>query len=182
MEPDPTNPFCVSFQLTAADYGSGVRRLTWALLPIKLFVVVLAVAAVGGVVAALLGYGPLALGLFAVFILYAALLGWILFVRPGRVFRRRPDLVGEQTYCFSESDVSMTFASGNSRVKWSYFVAVLETKDVYVLRHPLRQFGSIIPRRAFKEPDAEARFRQLAQQIGKGATPPTQSSNAEARV
>ena len=181
-EPADADPFCVTFQITPADYGSGVRRLAWALLPIKLFVVVMAVAAVGGVVAALLGYGPLAVGLIAVFILYAALLGWILFLRPGRVFRRRPDLVGEQTYCFSESHVSMTFVSGESRVKWSYFVALLEAKDVYVLRHPLKQLGSIIPRRAFKEPDAEARFRRLAQQIGKGAPSPTQSSNAEAPV
>ncbi len=173
MESDQADPLCVTFQLTAADYSHGVRRLAWALRPIRLFVVVMAVAAVGGVVAALLGYGPLALGLFAVFILYAALLGWILFVRPRRVFRRRPDLVGEQTYCFSETEVSMTFASGNSRVKWSYFIALLETKDVYVLRHPLRQLGSIVPRRAFKSPNAEARFRRLTQHIGKGIQPPS---------
>ncbi len=121
---------------------------------------------------ALLGFGPLAVGLFAVFVLYAALLAVILLVRPGRMFRGRPDLLGEQTYCFSENDVSMTFASGTSRVQWSYFVGVLETKDVYVLRHPLRQLGSIIPRRAFNEPDAEARFRRLAQQIGKRGPAP----------
>ena len=76
---------------------------------------------------------------------------------------------GDQTYCFSSSDVTMTFESGESRVNWSYFGGLLESKDLYVLRHPIKQLGSIIPRRAFQNPDAEARFRRLAQQIGKGS-------------
>ena len=103
--------------------------------------------------------------------IYALLLASILYIRPGQAFRRRADLKGDQTYCFSESGVSMTFVSGDSRVKWSYFVGLLETKDLYLLRHPIRQIGSIIPKRAFADPAAETEFRRFAQRIGKGAQP-----------
>jgi hypothetical protein len=75
------------------------------------------------------------------------------------------------TFCFSDSDVSMTFVSGDSRVKWSYFIDLLEAKDLYVLRHPVKQIGSIIPKRAFQDPAAEAHFRRLAQQIEKTSRP-----------
>ncbi len=157
--------------MTPADYSSGVRRLSWALLPIRVFVVVTALAAIGGVGAALLAYGPLAIGLFVVAVAYAAILAWMLFIKPGQVYQRRADIQGEQTYCFSDSDVSWTFVSGDSRVKWSYFVGLLETKDLYVLRHPMKQLGTIIPKRAFNGPAAGAQFRRLAQQIGKGSQP-----------
>ena len=95
------------------------------------------------------------------------MLAWILFIRPGQQYQRRADVRGEQNVCFSDNEISLTFVSGDSRVKWSYFVGLMETKDLYVLRHPLKQLGTIIPKRAFT-PDAEARFRRLAQQIGKG--------------
>jgi hypothetical protein len=47
----------------------------------------------------------------------------------------------------------------------------LEAKDLYVLRHPVKQIGSIIPKRAFQDPAAEAHFRRLAQQIEKTSRP-----------
>jgi hypothetical protein len=154
--------------LTPAEYGSGVRRLSWALVQFKVLVVVTVLAAIGGVVSAVLGNRVLTVALFVVFLAYTAMLSWSLLIRPGRQYRRRADLRDEQTYCFSDREVSMAFMSGDSRVKWSYFVDLLETKDLYVLRHSLKQLGSIVPKRAFEGPDAEARFRRLAQQIGKG--------------
>ena len=166
-QPDPTAPLCVTFRLTATDYRSGVFRLSWGLWPFKVFVGAAFVGVIGGVVAALLTYWPLAIGLLLVGLGYAATLAWVLFIRPGQQYHRLADAQGEQTYCFSESDISWTFLSGASKVKWSYFVDLLETRDLFVLRHPLKRLGSIVPRRSFVAPDAEARFRQLAQQIGR---------------
>jgi hypothetical protein len=171
-ESDPAAPLCVTFRITLADYRSGVRRLTWALLPVKAIFVVALLTFMGGVASALLAYQFLAIVLLAVSVIYAAMLAWVLFIRAGQVYHRRADLRGEQTWCFSDSEVSMTFVSGDSRLKWSYFVGLLETKDVYLLRHPLKQLGTIIPKRALAGPGAEARFRRLAQQIAKPSQPP----------
>jgi hypothetical protein len=155
-----------------ADFRSGVHRLTWALWGAKVIGVVTVLAFIGAVAAALLAYGVLAVVLLVVSLMYAAMLGWMLVIRPGRQYQRRPDVRGEQTFCFSDSDISMSFMSGDSRVKWSYFVGVLEAKDSYVLRHPLKQLGTIIPKRAFIDPDVEARFRRLAHHLGKSSQPP----------
>src|ERR1700737_3332015 len=144
-EPGPAAPLWVSFRLTLAEYGSGVRRLSWALGQFKVLVVVTVLAAIGGIVSAVLGNRVLTVALFVVFLAYAAMLSWSLLIRPARQYRRRADLRGEQTYCFSNSEVSMTFMSGDSRVKWAYFADLLETKDLYVLRHSLKQLGSIVP-------------------------------------
>jgi len=161
----------VTFRLTSAEYQAGVRRLTLTLWPIRLFIVVAIVAAIAALVGALLPYTILAIVGLLVFAVYAFMLAFLLGIRPAQSFRRRTDLRGDQTYCFSESGLSMTFASGESRVKWSYFIGLLETKELYVLRHPVGQMGSIIPRRAFQDTDAETRFRRLAQQVGKGRRP-----------
>jgi len=165
-EADPTAPLCVTFRLTP------VRRLTWALVPVKVIVLVTVLAFVGGVASAVLANPVLTIVLLFVSLAYAGMLVWILFVRPGQQYERRADVRGEQTICFTETEISLTFVSGDSRVKWSYFVGLLETKDLYVLRHPLKQLGTIVPKRAFTDPDAETRFRRLAQQIGRSQTGP----------
>jgi hypothetical protein len=157
----------VTFRLTPADYGSGVRRLAWALLPVKVIVLVTVLAFIGSVASAVLANPVLTIVLLFVSLAYAAILAWILFIRPGQQYQRRADVRSEQTICFTEAEMSLTFVSGDSRVKWSYFVGLLETKDLYVLRHPIKQMGTIVPRRAFTGPDAEARFRWLAQRIGR---------------
>ena len=163
----------MTFRLTPADYSAGVRRIALTLLPMRVFLVATAVAAIAGVAAAPLGYPTLASLLFLLLLVYLLTLVWLLFVKPGLSYQRRADMKGDQTFCFSEADVSMTFASGDSRLRWSYFIDLLETKDLYVLRHPIKQMGTIVPKRAFTGPDAETRFRQLAQQIGKGSQPPS---------
>jgi len=164
-------PLCVTFRMTLDDYRAGVRRLSWALWPIRLIVLVTIAAAIAGLTGALLDNPILAIVGLVVFVIYALLLASILYIRPGQAFRQRADLKGDQTYCFSESDVSTTFVSGDSRVKWSYFVGLLETKDLYLLCHPMRQLGSIIPKRAFADPASESAFRRFAQRIGKGSQP-----------
>ena len=168
---DPTAPLCVTFRLTSADYQAGVRRLALTLWPIRLFIVVAIVAAIATLTGVLVPYTILTIVGLLVFVVYAFMLAFTLVIRPGQSFRRRADLKGDQTYCFSESGVAMTFVGGESRVNWSYFRGLLESNDLYVLRHPIKQLGSIIPRRAFQNPDAEARFRRLAQQIGRGSRP-----------
>jgi len=145
--------------------------LALALWPFRLIVLVAIIAAIAGLAGAVVRYPILAIVGVLVFLIYALMLAFILVVRPAQSFRRRADLRGDQTYCFSESGVSMTFASGESRVNWSYFIGLLETKDLYVLRHPLKQLGSIIPKRAFPDEAAESAFRRLAQQIRKGMRP-----------
>jgi hypothetical protein len=164
----------VTFRITPADYGAGVRRIALTLLPMRVFLVATGVAAIAGVAAALIGYPTLASLLFLLLVVYVLTLVWLLFIKPGLSYQRHADMQDDQTYCFSDADVSMTFGSGDSRLRWSYFIDLLETKHLYVLRHPLKQLGTIIPKRAFTGPDAEARFRRLAQQIGRSqpAGPP----------
>ena len=127
-EADPTAPLCVTFRPTSADYRAGVRRLALTLWPIRLIVLVTIVAAIAGLTGALLPYTILTITGLLVFLIYAVLLVFILSIRPGQSFRRRADLKGDQTYCFSESGVAMTFVSGQSRVNWSYFVACWKAK------------------------------------------------------
>ena len=47
-------PLCVTFRMTIDDYRAGVRRLAWALWPIRLIVVVTIAAAIAGLTGALL--------------------------------------------------------------------------------------------------------------------------------
>jgi hypothetical protein len=166
---DPGAPLCVSFRLTLAEYRAAVRRLSLALWPFRVVVGFTILAAIGALGSVVVGYESLAIGLFVVALAYAALLAWVLIIRAAQNFNRLPDLRDEQTYCFSDGEISWTFRSGSSKVKRTYFVDMLETRDLFVLRHPLKRLGSIVPKRAFLSPDAERRFRQLV--AGLGSTP-----------
>ena len=171
LEPGGAGRLCVSFRVSLREYVHAVRQLAVRLRWVQIFVAVIITVLVGGFAFALGGSVPLGTAFFAVGALYAGLLFWIVGVRPRRQYHRISDLSGDQTYCFSDDEVSWTFASGASHVKWSYFTGLIETKEMFLLRHPTRSLFSFVPKRAFKSPDDEARFRELARQIRTGSRP-----------
>jgi hypothetical protein len=74
---------------------------------------------------------------------------------------------GGMTYCFTDDEVSWTFPSGASHVKWGYVVDLIETKQFFALRHQTKRLASIVPKRAFESAEDEARFRRQAGRLGK---------------
>src|SRR5438876_11006417 len=97
-EVDPAGPLCVTFRMTIDDYRAGVRRLAWALWPIRLIVLVTIAAAIAGLTGALLSNRILAIVGSVVFVIYALLLASILYIRPGQALRRRAALEGDRSY------------------------------------------------------------------------------------
>jgi hypothetical protein len=85
---DPGAPLCVSFRLTLAEYRAAVRALSLALWPFRAFVVFTILAAIGALGSAAVGYEALAIGLFVVAVVYAALLAWVLIIRSAQTFNR----------------------------------------------------------------------------------------------
>lgn len=161
---EPGDPLCVTFRLSQAEYQSGVFRLSlgW---PTRIIALVTVLAALVGIGYMVTGHW-LGLGFFAAAVSNAAILSWALFLRPGSQYRRWPALRENVTYCFADDEVSWTFSTGASRVKWGYFVDLVETTEFFALRHQTKRLASIIPKRAFKSPDDIARFRQVARQLG----------------
>ena len=128
---------------------------------------IMAIAGLGALAALVIGYGPAASGLGIVAIGYAVLLALVFFVAPWRSYSRFKRLAGEQTYCFSDSEVTWNVIDGRSQVKWSYFADMFETRNLFIVRQSQKRLGLIIPRRVFSNADDLARFRRLAQLAGK---------------
>lgn len=169
VEPGGATPLCVTFRVSRAEYIRAVQRYAVRLRWFQVFVVIIVVAFAAGVVFASRGSALDASICFLGGTAYVLMLFWAVTIRPGGQYRRMSDMAAGQTYCFSGDEVSMTSASGASHVKWAYFTALVETKDVFMLRTPMRSLFVLLPKRAFTTPDDAARFRELARQIQKGS-------------
>ncbi|MDQ6710660.1 MAG: YcxB family protein [Candidatus Dormibacteraeota bacterium] len=176
----PDAELCVDFRLTLPEYRAAILHLSMALWPFKAFVALTIVSAIAGLVIFLNGADALGIALLVIAIAWGLVIALVLLVRPRRLYRRQERLRAQQTYCFTGSEVSWSFIDGDSRVRWTYFEDVRQAGDIYLLRHQMRRLGSVIPRRAFKTPAEEARFRQLAQLHSKtnfGATSPESATS-----
>ena len=169
LEPAGAAPLCVTFRVSLAEYLGAVRGLAARQRWVQVFAVIIVGAVALGFAWAWVGSLLLASLFFVGGIVYAFLLLWTIVIRPRRQYRRISDLSGDQTYCFSDDEVSWTFATGASHVKWAYFSGLVETKEMFLLRHPMRSLFSFVPKRAFKTREDETRFRQLVRQIRKSS-------------
>lgn len=95
---------------------------------------------------------------------WGALLLWIFLLNPAWQYRRHPRLASEQSFCFSEAEVSWSFPEGKSRVAWTYFRDVRELGTFYLLRSKTPPLGYAIPKRAFQSAADQHRFRELVGQ------------------
>ena len=151
---------CSAIQLTQRELASTVRiacfRSFWFL-----------AAGIGGPVLLVVGTAMsfladpgfwlpfVLLGLFwSAVALYAAVL------QPRVQYRRNRRLSALQSYLFSDSDIRITMLDSESRVQWSYFGQVEETRHLYAFRHQ-RRCVNPIPKRAFVTPADETAFREL---------------------
>jgi hypothetical protein len=153
---------CSEFSMTQAEYGAAVRALSWHLFGFRAFVLSTVMAAGAGLLLLILGEdlpGFVFLGVAVVWTLFG---GWAVAIAPLRRFRHQPEMHAPQRYCFSEDEVSLTFVSGASQIKWQYFVDLLETSGAYLLRHRTRRIANIILKRGFRSVEEERRFRELA--------------------
>ena len=92
---------------------------------------------------------------------WGALLLWMFVINPAWQYRRHPRFAGEQSFCFSEAEVSWSFAEGKSSVAWTYFRDVSEVGPFYLMRLKTPPLGYGIPKRAFQSPADQDRFREL---------------------
>jgi YcxB-like protein len=136
--------------------------MMWALWPIKVLAGLTLLALIGGLVLSLAGADLPGLTLLALALVWGLALSLMFVLRPGRQYQRLERLAAEQSFCFAENEVSWAFLDGSSRCKWTYFDDVLETPSLYVLRHQRKRLGQLVPKRAFKNSNDEARFRELA--------------------
>ncbi len=138
-------------------------RLCTGLWFYRVFAVLAALAFVVGITLTLTGDASLGLPTIGVAIVWSLLTAGSLFVGPVLQYRRQPRLRDEQSHCFADDGITVSFADAESHLKWTFYEVLAELDDVYLLRHQKR-FANIIPRRAFSSREDENRFRQLAQQ------------------
>lgn len=154
------NEICVTFVLTRWEFEQAMHCLFRAMWQCRWIPICGAVLLVIGLFVALVDSvdrGTPLLGLGTVWLAWAT---WIYWMVPRRQYHRRVRLQGEQSHCFSSHGCTQRFIDLESRMQWSLFTGMLETRDVYVLVLERRSFN-VIPRRAFNTAEQEAQFRDL---------------------
>jgi membrane protein YdbS with pleckstrin-like domain len=84
---EPAGPLCFTCRLSLAEYGATVARLSWNR-PMKIIVVVTGLATAAGIGYLVMGHGLIGSGFLAAAVIYAAMIAWALFIRPGWQYRR----------------------------------------------------------------------------------------------
>jgi hypothetical protein len=164
-ETEPGSEVCATFGLTPAEFDAGMRRMFWVFWQCSGLVIVGVVAGAAAVIFAVAGDPGTSLPAFVLATLWLGFAAWIYFVSPGRQYRKRPRLRAEQTHCFTDDGCTARFIDAETRLQWSLYGEIIETRNLYLLRMEKRGVN-IIPKRAFADGD-ESRFRQLAQRHSK---------------
>jgi YcxB-like protein len=95
---------------------------------------------------------------------------WSLRRAARRMMRESEQLVGENTRVLSPEGVLETGAWGEATLNWNAFDRIVETPDyIYLYRSP--RMAEIIPRRAFRTPEAAEAFLQAAKAWHAAASP-----------
>jgi hypothetical protein len=79
---------------------------------------------------------------------------------PNAAWRRNPAVQGAQEHTFDEQGATLTFMGRRSEVGWDYFTRAIRGPGIYQLLRG-RQFGLVVPRRAFATERDEEAFRDL---------------------
>ena len=120
----------------------------------------------------------------------ATLSAWLFLALPRQRFRSDPKYRDEYTLEFSDDGIHFTTEAVDARLKWELYNDVLENERFYVLVYGTGMI-SVIPKRAFRRPADEARFRELlgrhllprapsARRLGQGAGAPEEYTPPEA--
>lgn len=89
--------------------------------------------------------------------------GWMYVQVPNRTWKRLDPDRGTTRFEFTEEDVHVRTDRTDAVNRWSVYSDTLETKDTYLLRIGDRRSYAVIPKRAFRSPQDEARFRMLVE-------------------
>lgn len=90
--------------------------------------------------------------------------GWrqILTEMPKRYFRGDRKLRGEYALTFSDEGVWLRTAEIDSKMAWSLYTGVRESRDLYVIVYGQdTRMMTVVPKRAFRGADQETEFRRL---------------------
>jgi hypothetical protein len=161
-EGEQSDAVCVRFRLTRGEYQAAMMRLCWGLWFYRGVAALSAMALVAGIALLLTDDADLGIPLIGLAIVWSALLGWVLFLKPVRQYHQQARLRDEQSHCFADDGVTVSFSDGQSQVKWTFYEMLTESNGLYLLRHQ-KGVANVIPRRAFDSGEEEGRFRQLAQ-------------------
>ena len=158
---------CVTFRLSKVEFAALSRRILIRRRFLQLLMAITVLAIPAAIVLALLR-NPWTIAAGEILVGWGALLLWIFAFNPGWQYRRHPRFGGDQSFCFSEAEISWSFAEGKSTVAWTYFRDAREMGAFYVLRAKTPPLGYGIPKRAFQTPADEHRFREMVRHRGLG--------------
>ena len=81
---------------------------------------------------------------------------------PRRYFRGDRKLRGEYALTFSDEGVWLRTAEVDSKLAWSLYSGVRESRDLYVIAYGRdTRMMTVVPKRAFRDAGQETEFRQL---------------------
>jgi YcxB-like protein len=160
-ESEAASEVCVSFRLSRPEFEAAMHRMFWALWQMSMTLYAGVLLLVVGVIVTVVGWQD-TMPLFALALVWFAAAAWIYWVSPRRQFRARQRASAEQTHCFSDSGSTAHFIDAETRMAWSLYGEIRETREAYLLRLENRAVN-IIPKRAFTSSGDEATFRDLAQ-------------------
>ncbi|MGC8626882.1 MAG: YcxB family protein [Acidimicrobiales bacterium] len=143
----------VEFTLTRAEFASAQRQMMARSALVALASGIMAVIVVIGVVTAS-GY---AVGIGAA---WFVLIGAMFYQGPNAAWRRNPVVQGPQQHSFDEQGATLTFMGRRSEVGWDYFTKAVRGPGIYQLLRG-RQFGLVVPSRAFATGRDEEAFKDL---------------------
>lgn len=165
-ELEAASEVCVSFRLSRSEFEAAMHRMFWVLWQASMTLYAGALLLVVAVVGTLTGGSAGTIPLFGLALVWFAAAAWVYWVSPRRQYRVRQRASAEQTHCFSDSGSTAHFVDAETRMAWSLYGEIRETRDVYLLRLENRAVN-IIPKRAFKSSRDEATFRDLARRHAK---------------
>jgi hypothetical protein len=142
----------VQFALTRSEYSQGLRDIIFRLPAVQ------GITAVAGLVALVSLALQSEIFWDAAFVLLTFAV--ILYVTPLLRWSRSPEPRCERWLSAGDEGVEIRIANGASRVAWSYFERVRETRTLFILVHDTRQ-GHIVPKRVLEAAGPTERFRSL---------------------
>ena len=97
-----------------------------------------------------------------IFVAWLGLFHGLLVDIPRRRFRSDPKFRDEYNLTFTDSGIALKTAHMSSTVAWSFYSRVLENEHLYVMVYGNNMHAlSVIPKRAFRDSQQEATFREL---------------------
>ena len=118
---------------------------------------------IAGIFLGMFGYhffGHTWIVVIAVFVTLTVTQAFMPFIIHRRIYHRNPRLFEMRTVTFSDEGLRSEKETGNVEAKWSSFEKFIETKNLF-LTYQTKDVVGIVPKRAFPNPEAVTRFRNL---------------------